>query len=149
MTTPLSFTHGLTDLRRILHNLDDHTQVLQTLFASGGLADPFRARLMTHIRHEEAENHRQLCALQDVPGLPDYVLSTLIQHSQLLVDLTTDQESEPKLVAEILHHFSEEHQWFAETLSSLAEGEPSPTAAAPPQEGSQPRRLTVGSLVQD
>lgn len=137
MAPPPPLSNGLGDLRRILHNIDDHTQVLHKLFTDGELAQPFRAELLAHIRYEEAENQRQLLTLQAQHDLPSYEIETLIQHSRLLAVLTEDGESDPGLVAEILHHFAEEHEWFSETLSGLAGSSASPA----------PRRSTVGSLL--
>lgn len=149
MANLASFADHLRDLYRLLHNIDDHTKVLQRLFAAGGLADPFLGTLMGHIRHEEAENQRQLAALKAVPGLPAYEIDTLIQHSRLLSELTGDTASDPSLVAEILHHFAEEHEWFAQTLAGLAP-EADPLAAlssASPSSAPVCGPLTVGSLI--
>jgi hypothetical protein len=129
-----------SELSRILHNIADHTHVLERLFTSGGLAGAFRDQLMTHIRHEEAENQRQLHELQGGAGDFAYEIETLIQHSRLLSELTTDTASDPALVASILHHFGEEHEWFEQTLER--------SGASAPTQGRQGLSLTVGSMIE-
>lgn len=126
----------VAELRRIIHNMDDHAEVLRELFTRGGLSAPFRSRLLDHIRYEESDNLRRLHALRELGGLPAHALEVLIQHSGLISGATGEDEQAAELLAELLHHFSEEHAWIMQTLGQ-------------PERPSDTRGtgLTVGSLL--
>ncbi len=141
MNQPGSAAANRAALRRILHNLDDHTQVLARLFTRGGLPQGFQRRLLDHVQFEEAENQRRMRDLAGAAGVPAHELETLIQHSRLIADLAATTEAiDADLVGELLHHFGEEHGWIAEALETPSDGRsPAPAAA--------PGRSTVGSLL--
>ncbi|GEM_PF-2438314 len=128
-------------LKRILHNIQDHTKVIHELVTNGGLPVELRRQLLVHIQHEEAENRRQLKEIKDRPGIPSYEVETLIQHSELVSEFAKDGDANPLLVGEILHHFGEEHEWFSELLAAHSPHDHSPETVP-----SKPV-LTVGSLI--
>lgn len=141
MTEPSAAATNRAAMRRILHNLADHTEVLARLFARGGLPQGFQRRLLDHVGFEEAENERRLQGLAGAAGVPAHELETLIQHSRLIAELAANAEPiDGDLVGELLHHFGEEHGWIAEALEAPPVGQaPAPGAAA--------GRPTVGSLI--
>ncbi|MBM3268796.1 MAG: hypothetical protein FJZ01_14240 [Candidatus Sericytochromatia bacterium] len=129
----------LRDLRRILHNVDDHTKVLLDILSQGGIRGGALARLSAHMRFEEAESRRRLAELKaEAPELARE-FDTLTHHSELLEDMASGGEVDVPLAIKLLRHFAEEHEWLAEDL-----GRPARSGALASPARFEP---TVGSLL--
>lgn len=107
----------MRELAEILHNLNDHAQVMFRLLHETTICPETLSRLYEHILLEESENESELARLNEKS--PSALLQKALDHSFLIQRMIKEEAMPLDIKEELLDHFIEEQvSWMAEISGS-------------------------------